>query len=466
SLFLAWLTISSIIKPLVAGVSAAKRLSEGDLTVNINIENEDETGQLLGAIKGMIDKFKGVLIELKTISDIVTSISGQLGETSQQLSEGATQQAASIEETSSIMAQMSSNIRQNADNAHKTEQIAIQSSVDAKEGGQVVTKAVEAMKQIAEKISIIEEIARQTNLLALNAAIEAARAGEQGKGFAVVASEVRKLAERSQLAASEISSLSASSVEVAVSAGQVLNKLVPDIQKTSELVQEITAASNEQTSGSQQIDKAIHQLDRVIQQNASAAEEMASTSEDLQTQASYLQETILFFKIDNNQPARAHNVAQTSSASQRAKQLLHTPKAYGKEKNFVDWSDDFSVNIEKFDTQHKKLFDMVNELYSAMRKGLAKDALDGILTKLVEYTDMHFKEEEIMMEKHGYPDFPNHKKMHENLKQQVLAFYKDFKQGKATISTQIMNFLKDWLANHILKTDTKYGIYLNKKGIY
>jgi len=197
------------------------------------------------------------------------------------------------------MEEMSSNIKQNADNAQQTEKIALKAAHDAKEGGQAVTETVSAMKDIAMKISIIEEIARQTNLLALNAAIEAARAGEHGKGFAVVATEVRKLAERSQTAAAEISKLSSSSVEVAEKAGEMLTRIVPDIQKTAELVQEISAASNEQNTGADQINKAIQQLDQVIQENASATEEMASTAEELSSQAVQLQDIIGFFRTGN-----------------------------------------------------------------------------------------------------------------------------------------------------------------------
>ncbi|MDQ5985202.1 MAG: hypothetical protein CSYNP_00907 [Syntrophus sp. SKADARSKE-3] len=197
------------------------------------------------------------------------------------------------------MEQMTSNIMQNADNAQQTEKIAVKSAEDAREGGQAVTETVAAMKEIANKISIIEEIARQTNMLALNAAIEAARAGEHGKGFAVVAAEVRRLAERSQTAAGEINRLSASSVQIAEKAGQMLNQIVPAIQKTADLVQEINAASSEQKNGADQINKAIQQLDQVIQQNAAAAEEMASTSEELTGQAEQLQAAMSFFRTED-----------------------------------------------------------------------------------------------------------------------------------------------------------------------
>ena len=217
----------------------------------------------------------------------------------EQVSQGATEQAASAEEASASMEQMAANIKQNADNAAQTEKIARQSAKDAEISGEAVNRAVGAMRTIAEKISLVQEIARQTDLLALNAAVEAARAGEHGKGFAVVASEVRKLAERSQSAAAEISAMSGETVQSAQNAGEMLNRLVPDIRKTAELVAEISAACREQDIGAAQINEAIQQLDKVTQQNAGASEEMSATSEELAAQAEELQSSIAFFKVDN-----------------------------------------------------------------------------------------------------------------------------------------------------------------------
>ncbi len=290
-----------ISKPLIKGVEFARTVAAGDLTQRIDIDQKDEIGQLASALNDMVDHIKDVVENVKSAADNVTGGSQELSSSSEQMSQGATEQAAAAEEASSSMEQMTSNIKQNADNAQQTEKIALKSAQDAKDGGKAVVATVEAMKEIAGKISIIEEIARQTNLLALNAAIEAARAGEHGKGFAVVASEVRKLAERSQTAAAEISKLSSSSVQVAEKAGEMLNMIVPDIQRTSELVQEITASSNEQNSGAEQINRAIQQLNQVIQQNASASEEMSSTAEELASQAEQLQSSIAFFKIDGHQ---------------------------------------------------------------------------------------------------------------------------------------------------------------------
>jgi methyl-accepting chemotaxis protein len=306
--------ISGIIsKALKLGVDFSKSVAGGDLTNKINIDQKDEIGQLAGSLNDMVEHIKEVVESVKSAADNVAAGSQELSANSEQMSQGATEQAAAAEEASSSMEEMTSNIKQNADNSQQTEKIALKSADDAKEGGKAVAETVEAMKAIANKISIIEEIARQTNLLALNAAIEAARAGEHGKGFAVVASEVRKLAERSQTAAAEISKLSESSVKVAEKAGQMLAMIVPDIQRTAELVQEITASSTEQNSGAEQINSAIQQLNQVIQQNASASEEMSSTSEELANQAEQLQEAISFFKLDSGKNIKKTYIAKNIS---------------------------------------------------------------------------------------------------------------------------------------------------------
>ncbi|MBF0290294.1 MAG: CHASE3 domain-containing protein [SAR324 cluster bacterium] len=288
-------------EPLEAA-NMAKEIAKGNLSMSFG------TGMrkigLIGTMQEMTEALRNIVEDVRNAGDNISSGSQALSSSAQQTSQGATEQAASVEEVSSSMEQMSSNIQQNSDNANQTNTIASKAAIDTKETGQAVSEAMTAMKEIASKISIIEEIARQTNLLALNAAIEAARAGEHGKGFAVVASEVRKLAERSQTAAGEITKLSNSSVQVAEKAGSMLNQLVPDIQKTAELIQEISAASNEQNAGADQINKAIQQLDQVIQQNASASEEMAATSEELSAQAQQLQSTMSFFKVGNTASRR------------------------------------------------------------------------------------------------------------------------------------------------------------------
>ena len=296
--------ISSLLKNFMDDFSnRIAKLSEGHLsftTSNRYKLRNDELGLLYGKLEQMTEKLREVVAQVKSAANNVASGSQEMSASSEQLSQGSTEQASNLEEITSSMEEMGSNINQNADNATETEKIARQASLDAEEGGRQVQDTVRAMKDIADKINIIEEIARQTNLLALNAAIEAARAGEAGKGFAVVAAEVRKLAERSGQAAKEIGERSVSSVDVAEKAGRMLEKMLPDIHKTAELVQEISAASKEQTSGADQINRAISQLDQVVQQNASSAEEVSSTAEELSAQAQHLQDIIGFFTIDES----------------------------------------------------------------------------------------------------------------------------------------------------------------------
>ncbi len=290
--------LNVLIEAMNAVTRAAQEVAAGNLTISIKERSTQD--ELMRALAAMVARLAEVANNVRGASDIVASGSQQLSASAQQMSQGATEQASAAEEVSSSMEEMVSNIKQNADSARQTEQIALKAAKDAQDGGEAVVQTVNAMKEIASKISIIEEIARQTNLLALNAAIEAARAGEHGKGFAVVATEVRKLAERSQTAAGEINRLSASSVAVSERAGEMLARIVPDIRRTAELVQEINAASNEQNIGAEQINKAVQQLDLVIQQNASVAEEVASTTEEISGQAEQLQETVEFFRVEND----------------------------------------------------------------------------------------------------------------------------------------------------------------------
>jgi methyl-accepting chemotaxis protein len=326
-----------IVRPLRQNMRFAADIGDGDISRDLEVNSHDELGQLAGSMNSMVDSLRNVSFIAKAIAEgnlqvtvverseydelmkalqdmlrrlreVVSGVksaannvargSREMTESAMRLSEGATEQASSAEEASSSIEQMSANIRQNADNAIETEKIAMLAAERAKEGGVAVKGTITAMNEIVSKINVIEEIARQTNLLALNAAIEAARAGEHGKGFAVVAAEVRKLAERSQKAAAEIGLLSAGSVDVTEKAGSLLDLIIPDIQKTAELVQEIAAASREQDAGSDQINNAIQQLDKVIQQNSAASEEVASTSEELSGQSERLLQMMDFFLLD------------------------------------------------------------------------------------------------------------------------------------------------------------------------
>ena len=312
---------------LRASAAVAEQIAAGDLTVSPQpLSDKDTLGQ---ALLLMVEKLREVISDAISSANNVSAGSEEMSATAEQLSQGATEQASSTEEASASMEEMAATIKQSADNASQTEKIARQSASDAIASGEAVAKAVNAMETIAQKIMVVQEIARQTDLLALNAAVEAARAGEHGRGFAVVASEVRKLAERSQAAAAEISTLSGDTVKAAQSAGEMLGKLVPDIQRTAELVEEISAGSREQNAGAAQINTAIQQLDKVTQQNTSAAEEMSATSEELASQAEQLQAAISYFRIaSSTAPAdvvAAKSKAKPTSAGMRDAIMAKSP---------------------------------------------------------------------------------------------------------------------------------------------
>ncbi len=316
----AWWISRTVSSGLARVGSAITAVAEGDLNQRVKVTSNDEIKDLVETVNGMVDRLRGVIADATVASTNVSSGSQELSSSAEQVSQGATEQAAAAEQASASMEEMAANIKQNADNAAQTEKIARQSAKDAEVSGVAVDRAVGAMRTIAEKIGIVQEIARQTDLLALNAAVEAARAGEHGRGFAVVASEVRKLAERSQGAAAEISSVSSETVKAAAEAGDMLGRLVPDIRRTAELVSEISAACREQDIGAAQINDAIQQLDQVTQQNAGASEQISATSEELAAQAEELQASIAYFRVDSVRAApRAATPARRPAPKPAAK---------------------------------------------------------------------------------------------------------------------------------------------------
>jgi methyl-accepting chemotaxis protein len=293
-----YIMVNLIAKPLNKGVVFANEISKGNLLVKLDIDQKDEVGILASSLKDMVVKLKEIMGNIVLGADNIATASLQMSSTSQQLSQGANEQAASVEEVSSTMEEMTSIIEQNSQNASHTEKISVAAYKGMDEVATIANNTVESNRTIADKIKIINDIAFQTNILALNAAVEAARAGEYGRGFAVVAAEVRKLAERSKVAADEIVALSQRSLQLSEGAGNKLMSIMPEFKKTTQMVQEISAASAEQTNGSTQINGAIQQLNSITQQNASASEELASSAEELSGQAEQLKELVSFFKVE------------------------------------------------------------------------------------------------------------------------------------------------------------------------
>lgn len=300
SLIISLIIVRAVTRPIFKAIELANSIAHGDLSTTTDINQNDEVGTLVKYLDTMQLKLKDIVTDIIDGADHISLASGQLSITSQQLAEGASEQASATEEVSSSMEEMTSNIQQNTENAQETEKKSINALDGVQKVGVSASESLNSIRDIAQKITIINDIAFQTNILALNAAVEAARAGEQGKGFAVVAAEVRTLAERSKISADEIGVLSKSSVNVTQESESLMVDLIPEIEKTASLVQEITAASNEQQIGAEQINNAIQQLNNVTQQNAATSEEMASSSEEMMSKADQLKELISFFKVDDN----------------------------------------------------------------------------------------------------------------------------------------------------------------------
>lgn len=321
--------VHSIIHPVERCAVFADRIAQGDLTTDIKVKHDDEIGQMTQSLKIMSDKFTDIILKIQESANIINIASKEITNSSMNMSEGASEQAASLEQISSSMEEMAANIRQNADNSIETEKIAVDASTAMLENKEAVASALDSMLKITKKISIVNEIASQTNILALNAAVEAARAGDVGKGFAVVASEVRKLAERCAEAANEIGVMSASGVELNNKSSENFLAIIPLIEKTANLVQEITAASKEQDIGANQINNSIQQLNSIAQANASASEQLTASAEKLNEQAIAMTNLVGYFKLNtdalsatnsHNTPTKKTQFATTQTTTKHTKE--------------------------------------------------------------------------------------------------------------------------------------------------
>lgn len=330
-----------ITKSLQKGVDFAQSISKGDLTVRLDIDQKDEIGDLASNLQQMSEMMRQTIATVTTAADNMANASLELSSTSQNVSQGASEQASSAEEVSSAIEEMTASIQQTTDNAKITEKISTKVETDILDGKEKVDKIVMAIREISDKISIIGDIAFQTNILALNAAVEAARAGEQGRGFGVVAAEVGKLAERSKIAALEIDRLTSVGVNSAEDAGQIMNQIVPEIHRTTDLIREIVSAGIQQSTGADQINMAIQQLNQVTQQNAAVSEELATNAVELSTQAENLQRTVSFFKVVKNGTTRISN-------TESHRQALRSPVGQPKKGIVLNLDDDSDNEFERF----------------------------------------------------------------------------------------------------------------------
>ncbi|WP_207259572.1 bacteriohemerythrin [Desulfovibrio sp. Huiquan2017] len=483
-----------LIRPLHDFSSTMDNICRGDLTQVCFSPQNDEIGLVARTLSSMEDKLKGVVSHAKDSTVTMADRSSSLNDMASTLAQNATRQAGSVSEIASLMEGMNANISTTAANSRETYQLATKAAEDARRSGRSVGVALEAITTIAGKITVIEEIARQTNLLALNAAIEAARAGDHGKGFAVVASEVRKLAERSGGAAKEIGELSASTLDISNEAGKLLELLVPDIEKTSAMIEEINTSSSEQQRDTEMIGRSVHDLDRGIGETARMARELSDTTAELSSEASGLRQELLFFKTDDDgqcsPPARMANPASIPPltaqpirpapkpaalrpsgpprsapkpvAAQPAATRSDQPEGVEEAKPLIVWDDTIATGIDLIDDQHMELVKMVNRLNSAMQQGKGKAAVGKILDELRHYTTFHFSQEEALFDKYGYAETEEHKKSHQKLLAQAVAFSEDFESGRSAMSRDLFHFLKDWLVGHIQGVDRRYVAFLKE----
>jgi methyl-accepting chemotaxis protein len=353
--FVAMLLYNSIVSPLKKGVSFAQAIGKGNLSATVDVDQDDEIGQLADALREMADNLKNIVITIKDNSNKLVQSSTVLKDGSMQLSKGSADQAASAEEVSTSIEEMVANIDQNTENAVQTEKITVETAKDVNVANELSSEAAKAMREIAERITIIGDIAFQTNILALNAAVEAARAGEHGRGFSVVASEVRKLAERSKVAADEIAGLVTMGLKVSQQAGEKARLLVPDIEKTTQLIKEISAASIEQKTGAEQINLAMQQLNMITQENASSSDMLTQSSNQLAVLAHNLKEAVGIFNIDNSE--KEQGVSQNNNDKLKSGVYnSETPKPKRETKNPSGHSSDMSSLGKEFDLDNYEKF--------------------------------------------------------------------------------------------------------------
>jgi hemerythrin-like metal-binding protein len=463
----------SVVKPVSESVAIANHISEKKLDNIIDkesMEKHDEIGKLSRALYGMQSNLIKIVNDMSDVSTHLASSSEEISATAQNFSDNSQYQAASVEETTASMNELNiaaNHVYNDTKDINDKEIMLLQTAEESKK---LADDAIVSMEKISESslrvveiLSLINDIADQTNLLALNAAIEAARAGEHGRGFAVVADEISKLADKSTVNAKEIEKLIKQSMRdvesgslIVKKSGEAFNQIISGINKNSELMNGILKNVDNQKTGSEQVQKAVEEINDITQSSSASAEELAASTEELRAQAERIKAMFAMFEVPDDL------TEYITSATDEKGLALKT-----KEKKLIEWDESYSVKVKKLDMQHKQWIDYINQLHEAMLKGKTKEVIGDILKNIVDYTSIHLGFEERMLKDSNYGEFRDHKQIHESFVEWVGGIYNKFLSDQnASVSIQVLDKMRDWLINHIMKVDKKYSKFFNDKGIF